>query len=112
MDIHNMKRSVIPLITGCALSLSTQAVPPQTEHYIVTFPEGTRVSYSGAFASSFPDGLPVCVGSGLLFTGRQGDTLNFVTVTDRGPIADRMPTRLRWESRRRKFSSRQTLPRC
>ncbi|WP_394516662.1 esterase-like activity of phytase family protein [Pantoea sp. SGAir0175] len=83
-----MKRKTLPLILGCTLSLSTLAAQPQTERYSVTFPQGTRVSYSGAFASAFPEGLPVGIGSGLLFTGRQGDTLNFVTVTDRGPNAD------------------------
>lgn len=81
-----MKRKIIPLVIGCGLSLSTLAAQPQ--HYIVTFPEGTRVSYSGAFASAFPNGLPVGIGSGLLFTGKQGDALTFETVTDRGPNAD------------------------
>ena len=33
-------------------------------------------------------GLPVGMGSGLLFTGKQGDALTFATVTDRGPNAD------------------------
>ena len=83
-----MKRRIIPLVIGCALSLSALAAQPQTARYVVTFPEGTRVSYSGAFASAFPKGLPVGIGSGLLFTGKQGDALNFVTVTDRGPNAD------------------------
>ena len=83
-----MKRKIIPLVMGCALSLSTLAAQPQTQHSIVSFPEGTRVSYSGAFASAFPNGLPVGIGSGLLFTGKQGDALTFVTVTDRGPNAD------------------------
>ncbi|MEL7696582.1 MULTISPECIES: esterase-like activity of phytase family protein [Pantoea] len=81
-----MKRKIIPLVIGCGFSLSTLAAQPQ--HYIVTFPEGTRVSYSGAFASAFPNGLPVGIGSGLLFTGKQGDALTFETVTDRGPNAD------------------------
>jgi len=86
MDANNMKRKIIPLVIGCGFSLSTLAAQPQ--HYIVTFPEGTRVSYSGAFASAFPNGLPVGIGSGLLFTGKQGDALTFETVTDRGPNAD------------------------
>jgi len=81
-----MKRKIIPLVIGCGFSLSTLAAQPQ--HYIVSFPEGTRVSYSGAFASAFPNGLPVGIGSGLLFTGKQGDALTFETVTDRGPNAD------------------------
>lgn len=46
------------------------------------------MKYSGAFASAFPNGLPVGIGSGLLFTGKQGDALTFATVTDRGPNAD------------------------
>ncbi|WP_442797209.1 esterase-like activity of phytase family protein [Pantoea vagans] len=83
-----MKIKAISLVIGCALSLSTLAAQPKVERYIVSFPEGTRVSYNGAFASAFPQGLPVGIGSGLLFTGKQGDALNFVTVTDRGPNAD------------------------
>ena len=46
------------------------------------------MKYSGAFADAFPNGLPVGMGSGLLFTGKQGDALTFATVTDRGPNAD------------------------
>lgn len=83
-----MKRKIIPLLIGCALSFSALAAQPTAERYVVSFPEGTRVSYHGAFAGAFPDGLPVGVGSGLLFTGRQGDDLTFTTVTDRGPNAD------------------------
>jgi hypothetical protein len=59
-----------------------------TAAYVVSFPEGSHVNYSGAFASAFPNGLPVGIGSGLLFTGKQGDALTFATVTDRGPNAD------------------------
>ncbi|WP_275556640.1 esterase-like activity of phytase family protein [Mixta sp. Marseille-Q2659] len=83
-----MKIKAISLVVGCALSSSTLAAQPQVERYIVSFPEGTRVSYNGAFASAFPNGLPVGIGSGLLFTGKQGDALTFATVTDRGPNAD------------------------
>ena len=83
-----MKMKAISLVIGCALSSSTLAAQPQVERYIVSFPEGTRVSYNGAFASAFPNGLPVGIGSGLLFTGKQGDALTFATVTDRGPNAD------------------------
>jgi hypothetical protein len=83
-----MKRKIIPAFIGCVLSSSALAAQPTAERYIVSFPEGTHVKYSGAFASAFPNGLPVGIGSGLLFTGKQGDALTFVTVTDRGPNAD------------------------
>lgn len=83
-----MKIKAVSLAAGCAFSLSALAAQPQVEHYNVSFPEGTHVSYNGAFASAFPNGLPVGIGSGLLFTGKQGDALTFVTVTDRGPNAD------------------------
>jgi hypothetical protein len=83
-----MKTKIIPLVIGCALSLPVLAAQPQAERYVVSFPEGSRINYHGAFASVFPNGLPVGIGSGLLFTGRQGDALTFVTVTDRGPNAD------------------------
>jgi len=88
MDVKNMKIKTISLVIGCALSFSLRAAQPQAERYIVSFPEGTHISYSGAFASAFPKGLPVGIGSGLLFTGKQGEALTFVTVTDRGPNAD------------------------
>lgn len=103
-----MKIKTISLVISCALSFSGLAAQPQAEHYIVSFPEGTRVSYSGAFASAFPDGLPVGIGSGLLFTGKQGDALTFATVTDRV----RMPTHPMWANMSQKFSSRQTSLRC
>ena len=64
------------------------AAQPTAERYVVSFPEGTHVNYAGAFASAFPNGLPVGIGSGLLFTGKQGDALTFATITDRGPNAD------------------------
>ena len=83
-----MKRKIIPVLIGCALSFSGLAAQPTAERYVVSFPEGSHVSYSGAFASAFPNGLPVGIGSGLLFTGKQGDALTFATVTDRGPNAD------------------------
>jgi hypothetical protein len=88
MDSNNMKIKAISLVVGCARSSSTLAAQPQVERYIVSFPEGKRVSYNGAFASAFPNGLPVGIGSGLLFTGKQGDAFTFATVTDRGPNAD------------------------
>ncbi|MDS0111498.1 esterase-like activity of phytase family protein, partial [Enterobacter hormaechei subsp. steigerwaltii] len=83
-----MKRKIIPVLIGCALSFSGLAAQPTAERYVVSFPEGAHVKYSGAFASAFPNGLPVGMGSGLLFTGKQGDALTFATVTDRGPNAD------------------------
>ncbi|MBV8041913.1 esterase-like activity of phytase family protein [Pluralibacter sp.] len=83
-----MKIKIIPLVIGCTLSFSTLAAAPQAERYVVSFPQGSHVRYDGAFASAFPNGLPVGIGSGLLFTGKQGDALTFVTMTDRGPNAD------------------------
>ncbi|WP_146000856.1 esterase-like activity of phytase family protein [Chimaeribacter arupi] len=83
-----MKIKAISLVVGCAISSSTLAAQPQVERYIVSFPEGTRVSYNGAFSGAFPNGLPVGIGSGLLFTGKQGEAFTFATVTDRGPNAD------------------------
>lgn len=83
-----MKRKIIPVLIGCTLSFSALAAQPTAERYVVSFPEGTHVNYAGAFASAFPNGLPVGIGSGLLFTGNQGDALTFATITDRGPNAD------------------------
>ncbi len=68
-----MKRKIIPVLIGCTLSFSAPAAQPTAERYVVSFPEGTHVNYAGAFASAFPNGLPVGRGSGLLFTGKQGD---------------------------------------
>lgn len=64
-----MKRKIIPVLIGCTLSFSALAAQPTAERYVVSFPEGTHVNYAGAFASAFPNGLPVGIGSGLLFTG-------------------------------------------
>ncbi|MDX6038709.1 esterase-like activity of phytase family protein [Scandinavium lactucae] len=83
-----MKIKLISLVIGTTLSFSALAAEPTAEHYVVSIPEGSHINYSGAFASAFPNGLPVGIGSGLLFTGKQGDALTFATVTDRGPNAD------------------------
>ncbi|MEW5558817.1 esterase-like activity of phytase family protein [Enterobacter asburiae] len=78
----------MPLALFTTFALQAHAAEPTAERYVVSFPEGSHVKYSGAFASAFPNGLPVGIGSGLLFTGKQGDALTFATVTDRGPNAD------------------------
>ncbi|MCS2170447.1 esterase-like activity of phytase family protein [Scandinavium sp. TWS1a] len=83
-----MKIKLISLVVGSTLSLSAFAAEPTAEHFVVSFPEGSHVNYRGAFSSAFPNGLPVGIGSGLLFTGKQGDALTFATITDRGPNAD------------------------
>lgn len=54
-----MKRKIIPVLIGCTLSFSALAAQPTAERYVVSFPEGTHVNYAGAFASAFPNGLPV-----------------------------------------------------
>lgn len=103
-----MKRKIIPVLIGCTLSFSATAAQPTAERYVVSFPEGTHVNYAGAFASAFPNGLPVGIGSGLLFTGKQGDALTFATITDRGRTRihrKRGKTKL-------KFSLRQISRRC
>lgn len=83
-----MKIKLISLVIGTTLSFSALAAEPTAERFVVSFSEGSHINYSGAFASAFPNGLPVGIGSGLLFTGKQGDALTFATVTDRGPNAD------------------------
>jgi len=40
-----MKRKIIPVLIGCALSFSGLAAQPTAEHYVVSFPEGTRVPH-------------------------------------------------------------------
>lgn len=76
-----MKIKLIYLVVGSTLSLSSFAAEPTAERFVVSFPEGSHVNYSGAFSSAFANGLPVGIGSGLLFTGKQGDALTFATVT-------------------------------
>ncbi|HIH7018667.1 TPA: esterase-like activity of phytase family protein, partial [Enterobacter hormaechei] len=49
-----MKRKIIPVLVGCALSFSGLAAQPTAERYVVSFSEGAHVKYSGAFASAFP----------------------------------------------------------
>lgn len=102
-----MKRKIIPVLIGCTLSFSGLAAQPTAERYVVSFPDGSHVKYSGAFAGAFPNGLPVGIGSGLLFTGKQGDALTFATVTDRGT-----PMRPKWVKMKPKFLSRRISRRC
>lgn len=83
-----MKTKLISLAICSALSFSALAQEPTAERYVVSFPEGSHVNYGGTFAGAFPNGLPPGIGSGLLFTGKQGEALTFATVTDRGPNAD------------------------
>lgn len=83
-----MKLKLIPLALFTTFALQAHAAEPTAERYVVSFPEGSHINYSGAFTSAFPNGLPVGIGSGLLFTGKQGAALTFATVTDRGPNAD------------------------
>ncbi|VFS34723.1 Uncharacterised protein [Escherichia coli] len=97
------------MLIGCTLSFSALAAQPTAERYVVSFPEGTHVNYAGAFASAFPNGLPVGIGSGLLFTGKQGDALTFATHyrsrSERGFTE-------RGEKTKLKFSLRQISRRC
>ncbi|HCK01150.1 MAG TPA: hypothetical protein DHV72_14175 [Serratia grimesii] len=81
-------KSVSLLISSLFPLLSYAAADVEVARYIVSFPGGERVSYQGAFAKNFPQGLPVGIGSGLVFNGREGNDLLLTTVTDRGPNAD------------------------
>lgn len=83
-----MKNKPLALLLASLFSLTARAAEPEVHRYVVTFPQGDRVAYQGDYASAFPNGLPVGVGSGLQFLRKEGDTLVFATVTDRGPNAD------------------------
>ncbi|PQY14832.1 esterase-like activity of phytase family protein [Cronobacter sakazakii] len=83
-----MKIKPLTLAFAALFPLCSLAAVPQVERYVVTFPQEDHVVYSGNYASAFPNGLPVGVGSGLLFLRKEGDDLIFATVTDRGPNAD------------------------
>jgi hypothetical protein len=47
-----------------------------------------RTPYAGRFRGSFPRGFEPSFGSGLHFLGRNGDSLRFLAITDRGPNID------------------------
>lgn len=79
---------LLSALTLAVLGHVAQAADITAEHYQIKFPKGDSVTYTGQWQSRFPHGLPMGVGSGLVFTGRQGDRLTFMTVTDRGPNAD------------------------
>lgn len=83
-----MKLKSPALLFTCLFPLLSQAAEPSVDRYVVTFPQGDRVEYKGTYASHFPNGLPVGVGSGLQFLRKEGNDLIFATVTDRGPNAD------------------------
>ncbi|MFL1809278.1 esterase-like activity of phytase family protein [Plesiomonas shigelloides] len=83
-----MKLKPLFLFFASALPLLSQAADLSIERYTVSFPAGDRVSYNGAFAKNFPQGLPVGIGSGLVFNSVENGDLLFTTVTDRGPNAD------------------------
>lgn len=83
-----MKLKPLALLALSLFPLLSQAAEPLVNRYVVTFPQSDRVAYTGTYASQFPDGLPVGVGSGLQFLRKEGNDLIFATVTDRGPNAD------------------------
>ncbi|MCT4703920.1 esterase-like activity of phytase family protein [Enterobacteriaceae bacterium H20N1] len=83
-----MKLKAPALLFTCLFPWACQAAEFHVDRYVVTFPQNDRVEYQGAYASAFPDGLPVGVGSGLQFVRKEGSDLIFATVTDRGPNAD------------------------
>ncbi|MFE8101943.1 esterase-like activity of phytase family protein [Brenneria goodwinii] len=83
-----MKHNVLPLLLAGLVPLNALADGEKVTRYVVTFPSGERVVYQGKFASNFPNGLPIGIGSGLHFAGKQGDDLLFTTLTDRGPNTD------------------------
>ncbi|MCG8710610.1 esterase-like activity of phytase family protein [Brenneria sp. 4F2] len=83
-----MKHNIFPLLLAGLIPFNALAEGEKVTRYVVTFPEGDHVIYQGKFAANFPHGLPVGIGSGLYFNGKQGDDLLFTTLTDRGPNAD------------------------
>jgi len=84
-----MKIKSVSLLISSLFPLFTYAATDvEVARYVVSFPGGEHVSYQGAFAQHFPQGLPVGIGSGLVFNGREGNDLLLTTLTDRGPNAD------------------------
>ncbi|MCL2896362.1 esterase-like activity of phytase family protein [Brenneria tiliae] len=83
-----MKNNMLSLLMAGLLPLNALASGENVTRYVIAFPAGERVAYQGRFAGHFPNGLPVGVGSGLYFSGKQGNDLLFTTLTDRGPNAD------------------------
>ncbi|ACS85881.1 esterase-like activity of phytase family protein [Musicola paradisiaca] len=82
MRLHSL------LFSAVFATAAAPAADIHAEHYQIAFPNQDRVAYQGAWKTRFPTGFPMGIGSGLTFTGRNGNQLTFVTVTDRGPNAD------------------------
>lgn len=75
------------LIVACGLLIMSNA-EIVVDRYEVSFPNNDIIEYQGEFKQSFPDGIPVGIGSGLYFIGEEEGALKFITVTDRGANAD------------------------
>ena len=83
-----MKIKSLSLLLASLFPVLAHAADIEVARYVVGFPGGERVAYQGASAKHFPQGLPVGIGSGLMFNKKQGDDLVLTTLTDRGPNAD------------------------
>lgn len=61
----------------------------EVERYTIELPADAQIPYQGLYAKEFPQGIPIGLGSGLAFAGKQPDgSLLFYSLTDRGPNGD------------------------
>ncbi|BCS89414.1 esterase-like activity of phytase family protein [Pseudodesulfovibrio sediminis] len=84
-----MLRSLFIALFILTTALPVMADEVTVEKYDIEIPTDFLVPYTGMYASQFPDGFTIGIGSGMTYVGKAADGSRvFYAISDRGPNAD------------------------